>query len=210
MNEYLHNYYSNEQTMTLTGRGQTSPTPDIAVIRLGVQTQGDDLIKAQTENAGLSQAVINSLRQLGVADIKTFQYTIDKIYEYVNGTRIDKGYSVRNILEINLQNIDQTGLVIDTAVDNGANVVDLVSFEVSQRDMYYREALNLAISDAIEKANSISHHLGVPVNLIPIRIEESSAAPIPILRNVAERTFTTPIEPGEQLIEAFVTAVFQY
>lgn len=210
MNEYLHNYYSNEQTMTLTGRGQTSPTPDIAVIRLGVQTQGEDLIKAQTENAGLSQAVINSLRQLGVTDIKTFQYTIDKIYEYVNGTRIDKGYSVRNILEINLQNIDQTGLVIDTAVDNGANVVDLVSFEVSQRDMYYREALNLAISDAIEKANSISHHLGVPVNLIPIRIEESSAAPIPILRNVAERTFTTPIEPGEQLIEAFVTAVFQY
>lgn len=210
MNEYLHNNYPNEQTMTLTGRGQTSPTPDIAVIRLGVQTQGEDLIKAQTENAGLSQAVINSLRQLGVTDIKTFQYTIDKIYEYVNGTRIDKGYSVRNILEINLQNIDQTGLVIDTAVDNGANVVDLVSFEVSQKDMYYRESLNLAISDAIEKANSISHHLGVPVNLIPIRIEESSAAPIPILRNVAERTFTTPIEPGEQLIEAFVTAVFQY
>jgi len=76
--------------------------------------------------------------------------------------------------------------------------------------MYYREALNLAISNAIEKANSISHHLGVPVNLIPIRIEESSTPPIPILRNVAERTFTTPIEPGEQLIEAFVTAVFQY
>lgn len=210
MNEYLHNNYPNEQTMTLTGRGQTSPIPDIAVIRLGVQTQGEDLIKAQTENASLSQAVINSLRQLGITDIKTFQYTIDKIFEYVNGTRIDKGYSVRNILEINLQNIDQTGLVIDTAVDNGANVVDLVSFEVSQRDMYYREALNLAISDAIEKANSISHHLGVPVNLIPIRIEENSAAPIPILRNVAERTFTTPIEPGEKLIEAFVTAVFQY
>jgi uncharacterized protein YggE len=210
MSDYLHNNFPNKQTITLTGRGQTSPTPDIAVIRLGVQTQGEDLIKAQTENAGLSQTVINSLRQLGITDIKTFQYTIDKIYEYENGSRIDKGFSVRNILEINIRDISQTGLVIDTAVDNGANVVDLVSFEVSQRDMYYQEALNQAISNAIEKANSISHNLGIPVNLMPIRIVENSAPPVPLLRNVAERTFATPIEPGEQLIEAFVTAVFQY
>ncbi len=210
MSEYLHNNYHNRQTMSLTGRGQTSPTPDIAVIRLGVQTQGEDLIKVQTENARLSQAVIDSLRQLGITDIKTFQYTIDKIYEYVNGTRIDKGYTVRNILEINLHDISQTGLVIDTAVDNGANVVDLVSFEVSQRDMYYQEALNLAISNAIDKAISISHHLGITVDPIPIRIVENSAPPVPLLRNVAERTFATPIEPGEQIIEAFVTAVFQY
>lgn len=210
MSEYLHNNYPNRQTMSLTGRGQTSPTPDIAVIRLGVQTQGEDLIKVQTENASLSQAVIDSLRQLGITNIKTFQYTIDKIYEYVNGTRIDKGYSVRNILEINLHDISQTGLVIDTAVDHGANIVDLVSFEVSQRDMYYQEALNLAISNAIDKANSISRHLGITVDPIPIRIVESSAPPVPLLRNVAERTFATPIEPGEQLIEAFVTAVFQY
>jgi uncharacterized protein YggE len=210
MSEYLYNNNPNKQTMTLTGRGEISAIPDIAVIRLGVLTQGEDLIKAQTENADLSRAVIESLKQLGITNIKTFQYTIDKIYEYVNGTRIDKGYSVRNILEINIQNIGQTGLVIDTAVDNGANVVDLVSFEVSKRDMYYQEALNLAIGNAIEKANSISHHLGIPVNLIPIRIVENSAPPVPLLRNVAERAFATPIESGEQLIEAFVTAVFHY
>lgn len=210
MNENIHNNHYEDHIMTLTGRGQTTPTPDIAVIRLGVQTQGEDLIKVQTENAGLSQSVINALRGLGITDIRTFQYTIDKLYEYVNGTRIDKGYSVRNIFEIKIRNINQTGQVIDTAVDNGANVVDLVSFEVSKRDMYYQEALNLAITNAIEKAESISHHFGIPVNLIPVRIEENSAPPVPLLRNVAERTFTTPIEPGEQLIEAYVTVVFQY
>jgi uncharacterized protein YggE len=210
MYEHIHNNHHEDHIITLTGRGQTTPTPDIAVIRLGVQTQGEDLIKVQTENAGLSQSVINALRELGITDIRTFQYTIDKLYEYENGTRIDKGYSVRNILEIKIRNISQTGQVIDTAVDNGANVVDLVSFEVSKRDMYYQEALNLAITNAIEKAESISHHFGISVNLIPIRIEENSAPPVPLLRNVAERNFTTPIEPGEQLIEAYVTVVFQY
>lgn len=210
MNEHLHNNHHEDYTITLTGRGQTTPTPDMAVIRLGVQTQGEDLINVQTENAEISQAIINSLREIGITDIRTFQYTIDKLYEYENGKQIDRGYTVRNILEIKVKDINQTGEVIDTAVDNGANVVDLVSFEVSNRDLYYQEALNRAITNAIDKAESISQHLGIPVNLTPIRIEETSAAPVPILRNVAERTFTTPIEPGVLLIEAYVTAVFQY
>lgn len=210
MSEYLHNNHQEDNTITLNGRGQTTPIPDIAIIRLGVQTQGVDLNKVQSENANLSQAVIDALRQIGITDIRTFQYTIDKLYEYENGKQIDKGYTVRNILEIKINDIGQTGQVIDTAVANGANVVDLVSFDVSNRDLYYQEALNRAITNAIEKAESISQHLGIPVNLIPIRIEETSAAPVPILRNVAERTFATPIEPGELLIEAFVTAVFQY
>ncbi len=210
MSEYLHNNHQEDNTITLNGRGQTTPIPDIAIIRLGVQTQGEDLNKVQSENANLSQAVIDALRQIGITDIRTFQYTISKLYEYVNGNQIDKGYTVRNILEIKINDIGQTGQVIDTAVANGANVVDLVSFDVSNRDLYYQEALNRAITNAIEKAESISQHLGIPVNLIPIRIEETSAAPAPILRNVAERAFATPIEPGELLIEAFVTAVFQY
>ena len=210
MSEYLHNNHQEDNTITLNGRGQTTPIPDIAIIRLGVQTQGVDLNKVQSENANLSQAVIDALRQIGITDIRTFQYTIDKLYEYENGKQIDKGYTVRNILEIKINDIGQTGQVIDTAVANGANVVDLVSFDVSNRDLYYQEALNRAITNAIEKAESISQHLGIPVNLIPIRIEETSAAPVPILRNVAERAFATPIEPGELLIEAFVTAVFQY
>lgn len=210
MNEHLHNNHQEDNTITLNGRGQITPIPDIAIIRLGVQTQGEDLNTVQMENADLSNSVINALRQLGITDIRTFQYTIDKLYDYVNGTQIDKGYTVRNILEIKVNDISQTGQVIDTAVANGANVVDLVSFDVSNRELYYQEALNRAITNTIDKAESISQHLGIPVNLIPIRIEETGATPVPILRNVAERTFTTPIEPGELLIEAYVTAVFQY
>lgn len=210
MNEHLHNNHQEDNIITLNGRGQTTPIPDIAVIRLGVQTQGEDLNKEQRENAELSQAVINALRQKGITDIRTFQYTIDKLYDYVNGTQIDRGYTVRNILEIRVNNVNQTGEVIDTAVNNGANVVELVSFEVSNRDIYYQEALNKAITNAIDKANSISQHLGIPVNLTPIRIEEISSSPVPLLRSAPERTFATPIEPGEQLIEANVTVVFQF
>lgn len=199
-------------TMTLTGNGKVTALPDVAILRLGVQTTGDDLAPAQSENARLSQAVIQALNQMGISDIKTFQYTIQKLYDYQNGNKIDRGYSVQNILEIRMSNMNQVGAVIDTAVSNGANVVDFIDFEVSDANDYYLEALNLAVMDAYQKAKSISINLGLMVEPIPVKINENTTSPIPYSRafTAGEGAFTTPIEPGNKQIEASVTVEFVY
>jgi len=197
------------RSMTLTGQGQVTAVPDMAVIRLGVQLTGSDLASVQSQNAQLSQDVLDALRRMGITDIKTFQYSIDKYYEYDNGTPIDRGYTVRNILEIKTRDMDLLGNIIDTAVDAGANVVDLISFEVSNPEYYYQRALNLAVMDAIDKAKSISNNLGTRVEPIPINITESSSMPRPpqpFQRELA----ATPIVPGNVIIEANITAEFVY
>jgi len=198
--------------MTLTGNGRVTAIPDIAILRLGVQTTGEDLTLAQSENARISQTVLQALNQMGITDIKTFQYSIDKLYDYENGNRIDQGYSVRNILEIRMSNMNQVGAVIDTAVSNGANVVDFIDFEVSDTTDYYLEALNFALMDAYQKAKSISINLGLMMEPIPVKIDENSTSPIPYSRTYAARegAFTTPIEPGNKQIEASVTVEFIY
>jgi len=122
------------RSMTLTGQGQVTVEPDVAVIHMGVQSTGDDLAVVQAQNAQLSQAVLNALQQMGITDIKTFQYTIDKNYDYVNGTQIDRGYTVRTIFQIKTDDMELIGDFIDKAVNSGANVVDLNSFEVSKPD----------------------------------------------------------------------------
>ncbi len=198
-----------ENTMTLIGKGLVTAEPDIARLRLGVETTGSDLTTAQTENARLSQAVLQSLRQAGIEDIKTFQYAINKLVEYENNIRIDKGYSVRNILEIRTDKIDQIGTIIDTAVRNGANVVDLISFEVSNTYEYYLQALNLAVINACDKAKSVAETLGI--NYMPVvkRIIENEAMPVPFRTvGLREGFVTTPIEAGNQQIEASVTVNF--
>lgn len=197
------------RSMTLTGQGQVTAVPDMAVIRLGVQLTGSDLASVQSQNAQLSQDVLDALRRMGITDIKTFQYSIDKYYEYDNGTPIDRGYTVRNILEIKTRDMDLLGTIIDTAVEAGANVVDLISFEVSNPEYYYQRALNLAVMDAVDKAKSISNNLGTRVEPIPINITESSSMPRPpqpFQRELA----ATPIVPGNVIIEANITAEFVY
>ncbi|MHC1723838.1 MAG: SIMPL domain-containing protein [Aminipila sp.] len=196
-------------TMTLTGNGHVTATPDLAVIRLGVETTGYNLPQIQSENAQISQRIIQAVSQYKITDIKTVQYLIEKKYEYEDGNQIDKGYSVRHILEIKTSNIDEAGIIIDAAVKMGANIVESVSFELADPEMYYQHALNLAIEQAMEKAQSISANIHIRLNPIPIRIIENSTAPVPMLGFQRADT-ATPIIPGELRIEASVTTDFSY
>jgi len=198
--------------MTLTGQGEIITLPDIAVIRLGVETTGENLTAIQANNAQISQAVIHTLRRLGLSEIKTYQYLIQKRYDYENGIQVDRGYSVRNILEIRLDNIEQVGMVIDTAVANGANIVEFISFEVSDIETYYQQALNRAVMNAMDKAKSLSMLLGLPMEPCPVHIMENSTPPIPYSQSTLAREggFATPIEPGSKTVEAFVTVDFNY
>ena len=209
MPESINSGMHPQNSMTLTGQGQVTTIPDLAVIRLGVQQAGKDLEVIQSQNAQASQAVLNVLKQMEVKDIKTFQYTIDKYYEQENGTPIDRGYTVRNILEIRTKEMGDVGQIIDTAVNAGANIVDLISFEVSNPNQYYEQALNLAVMNAIEKAKSIARNLEISINPIPIKIIENSFTPRPF-QTFQRELAATPVIPGNITLEAMVTAEFEY
>lgn len=197
--------------MTLTGTGEVTTTPDLAVLRLGVETTGEPLTDIQNENARISQAVLNSLRDLNVTDINTYQYLINKRYEYEDGKQIDKGYSVRNIFEIKSNDINNIGTIIDTAVNNGANVVDFIDFQVSDTSFYYNRALDLAIKNAYQKAILVSHSLGIANTPVPIRITEVGTPPMVSIDFARqESAVATPIEPGTKQVKASVVIKFLY
>ena len=207
MAKYLQDNNLHNKTMVLTGHGEISTAPDTVVIRLGVETRGESLSQIQADNARTSQSVIQTLQRMGITDIKTSQYSIDKVYDFVEGRRIDRGYSVRNILEIRTTNLEAAGSIIDAAVIAGANIVDLITFDVSNREYYYKQALNMAIMNAIQKANSITMNLGLSSTAVPIKIVENTAMPFqPVQREFA----ATPIMPGTMNIVANVTVDFVY
>lgn len=209
MSKYYSDNNLHNRTMSLTGQGQITAVPNVAVIHLGVETRGENLVSIQSENAQITQSIIQALQRMGVNDIKTFQYSINKIYDYEDGKQIDRGYSVRNILEIKTTNLDRVGNIIDTAVNMGANVVELISFDVSNREYYYQQALNIAVMNAMQKAKSISLNLGISADPIPMKITENSTPPIqPFYRQ--ELAATTPIMPGNIRIEANVTVEFAF
>lgn len=199
-------------TIIVNGDGRVSAVPDIAVVRLGVQTDGENLAELQGRNAEISQMVLQALETFDIIDIRTFQYQINKLFDYENGRQIDRGYTVRNIFELRSDNMDQVGMIIDTAVANGANIVELIEFELSDSEAYYLEALRLALDNAYQKAFAIADSLGIEKEPIPVKVTESSSLSLPPRPFIAREggAFVTPVEPGREQIEASVIVEFRY
>jgi len=204
---------SDNNTLNLNGKGAVQVTPNIAVVSLGVVTENMDLNVALKENTAKMTKVIGSLKNMGIAekDIKTQSYNIELLYDYVEGKQIFKGYRVSNILSVTVRNINTVGEVINTAVDNGANVVNSINFTVSNPALYYREALTMAIKDAVEKASVIEKSLKVVVDKTPIKILEETFGYAPVAANgMMMKAAAPPIMPGQTEITASIKATFSY
>lgn len=197
-------------TLVFNGQSKISALPDIAVITLGVQTIGNQLSSIEDENSKTSTVMLNALQQLGDLDLKSKEYSVNKVYDYDKGIRVDRGYIIRNIYDLTLHDLSLVGTAIDTAVSNGANIVDLVSFQLSNPEQIYQQALNEAIIDAYSKARSTFTLIGHTDDPVALHIVENSTAPIatPVNINPVEGTNITPIEPGNTTISASVTVDF--
>ena len=114
-------------------------------------------------------------------------------------------------MEILISNINTVGEIIDTAVKNGANSLGGIIFIISDQTKYYYEALKSAVEDAQNKARIIANELNVNLNIIPIQIsEQSEANNAPLVMTFKSTSNNTPIEAGENTIDADIEAVFVY
>lgn len=172
---------NNHNTIIVTGRGRVTAVPDLAKIRLGVVTTGENLSDIQNENAETSNLILNGLRNMGVNDIRTYQYIIDRNFEFIDNTRVDRGYTIRNVYEIQTGMPDSVGAIIDTAVSLGANLVESITFEVSAAETFYLEALKIALMNGAEKAAAMAEVFNARLSPVPIRIIESGT-PVPLSR----------------------------
>ena len=201
--------------MTVTGNGEIVAQPDYVQIQIEVRTEGKDVSLAQQENAVIMNRVIGSLLALNIAreSIQTTTYSISPSYDYIEGRQVFRGYEVQNAITVKIMDIGQAGLVIDTAIQNGANNVSGIQFKIEDTDAYYQNALSLALVNAMAKAKSMTETMQVPLQPIPIEIIEESqnVTPIPF-RSVqfSNQEVMTPIEQGTMPIHATVRVKFRF
>jgi uncharacterized protein len=156
------------------GKGTIKIDPDQAVVTVGVVTKNKDAESAQNENTTITNSVISALMALGIPerDIETASYSINREVDYVDGQKVERGYIVNHQLMITINDIDNIGVVLDTAVKAGANVVHSLRFQLRDEKKVYRQALKEAVSDARKKVYAIASSLKVSVYAIPYSIEE--------------------------------------
>lgn len=201
--------------LKVSGEGKISVAPDQVNITIGAITEQKSLQEAQEENARIIANVITSMVELGIPSeyIQTVVYRIDTLYDYKDGQQIFRGYQVNHQLQVKINQIDLTGQVVDLAVSQGANSVSNIEFTIANQQVYYNEALKIALQKAYQKALTLTSQLSVTLNPIPYKIDEFQATtspPVPYGTTLMAKAEATPIQPGEITISATIIAQYLY
>ncbi len=197
----------------VTGVGAVKAIPDTAIVNLGVVTENISLEAARRENAVKSTAVINALTNMGIEtkQISTGAFSIDPLYDFIDGKQTFRGYRVTNLLTVTIKDIARAGEVIDRATFSGANRVDNISFILADQTLYYDKALNLAIENALHKGSEIGNALNVEIDETPYKIvEKSIGAPTYETSAMKLSAPGTPVMPGQIEITSTILVILGY
>lgn len=200
------------RTMTLTGTGAVTATPDQAVVTIGVVTQEKTAGRALSQNTRSMQAVIDLLKAQGIAekDIQTANFAVTPRTAYPNNDRNQPprivGYAVTNEVRATIRDLDNTGTILDKAVSAGSNRINSIQFAVSKPEPLLDEARRLATRDAIRKAAILAEAAGVTLGPITAISEVTSPSPGPIFqRTMAVAEAAVPIAAGQQTLSTQVS-----
>ncbi len=206
-----------QKTLTVTGRGEAVAAPDLAVVTIGVQTDGATAAEALRANAAAMSATIASLKSMDIADrdIQTSGLSVNPRYDYERNRSAPEviGFRASNSVRVRLRDLDQAGAVIDEAVSTGANSLGGVSFTFADPKPLYEEARRDAVADAKARAEQLADAAGVRLGPI-LRIDEGAAPGLRPERMVVsaarmEADFAAPpIEAGESSLTAHVTLIY--
>ena len=126
---------SAERTVSVTGTGSVSLPPDIVVVNIGVQTQGDNVAQAVAENNRLAQQVTDEILAAGLApeDVRTTYFSVSPQQQYdPQGNPTGAvSYWVDNTVTAKLRQVDQLGSLLEAALGAGATSINGVTFGVN-------------------------------------------------------------------------------
>ncbi len=196
-------------SVVVSGEGVVTAVPDQAWVRIGAESRSKVPKEAQSRNAEAMTAVQQKLTALGLAKdaIRTVAIDLQLDYDYANGRQTPRGYIARNTIEVRVDDFAKLGDVLDAAVGSGATNLHGLRFDVKRRGALEREALQLAVANALGRAEALAAGAKRTIDRV-IRIEESSVGRGPEMPVMAVRMQSdvvgTPVAAGELEIRAQV------
>src|SRR6185312_7116725 len=109
-------------SINITTTSDMKVTPDRATIRISVQTRATTAAAAAAANATKQNAVLSSLRKLGLSNeqLSTADYNVNPEYRYEqNQDPVLTGYMVTNTVLADIRDVSQVGKILDAALGSG-------------------------------------------------------------------------------------------
>jgi uncharacterized protein YggE len=203
-----------------TGIGKVSAEPDLAVLKLEIETRSITLSDAHSQARDAMNAVMTSLKQNAISDkdIQTNHFNIQPEYRYDDRARkqVFIGYKMSHSVTVKVRDLPAAGNVIDAAVLAGGDATRVQGIQLTIDDASDLKTMarENAIKDALTKAQQFATLTNVNLGRLTYIAETTNSSPlIPVYRSfagIADSALeqSTPISPGELAIQVSVQAIF--
>lgn len=205
------------RTITVSGRGEVTVSPDMATVSLGVETVATTAREAMEANSVSMARIIDAIRGHGIEarDIQTSSLSLNPRWEQIRNPSNDApriiGYTASNGVTIRVRDLEKVGLVLDAVTRIGANRIHSISFGLQDNSEPMDKARVLAVREAMRKAALYAQAAEVTLGGV-VSIEESVSVPrFQGLGGVVrmELAQSVPVEAGELSLSALVRIVVQ-
>jgi uncharacterized protein len=201
------------RTITVTGTGKVTLTPDIAYITIGVHTQNASAKDAVTQNNEQTQAVITAIKGFGIdaKDIQTTNFSVYPQQQYDNtGKPTGIIYMVDNSVYVTVRDLTKLGDLLDSTVTSGANNISGITFDVADKSAALSQARTAAVAEASKQATELTKAAGVDLGDVQTISYYDSTPPIamPLAELAAQRDSSVPISAGSMQVSTTVTIVY--
>ena len=207
------------ETITVSGTGHATLTPDRFTFTAGVQTMAPTVEEAVNENNSKMTAVIAALKKAGATDqeVRTSNFSIypQQVYEKGKPPRIT-GYQANNTVLVTKKDIAAASKLLQVALNGGVNETSGLNFDVSDPSRGRDQGLKAAFDDARAKASLLAQAAGRSLGRA-MTINEIGEAQVPpprpmqmgVMAARAEAMSAPPVESGSRDLMYSVNVVFE-
>jgi hypothetical protein len=171
------------RTINVGGEGTVYVTPDLAYVNIGVTTQGDTVTEALDKNTAAAQGIRESLKKLGVEDkdIQTSGFNINPSQDYgPDGTIVRSYFTANNTVYVTVRDLQKLGSILDSTVRNGANTINSISFDITDKEKALSEARAKAMQNAQVQAEEAAAAAGAELGPVQNISLYTNSAPAPM------------------------------
>lgn len=203
-----------QRTLNVTGNGKAYLTPDLAYVYIGVHTENKDVAEAVAANTSAAQKVAEALRALKIdpKDIQTSNFSISPQQQYdQTGKLTGILYVVDNTVYVTVRDLSKLGEVLRTAVEAGANSINGVQFDASDKSKALSEARKAAVADAAAQAKELAEAAGVALGAVQTINVYGGAVPMPVYeaKAMGGAGAPVPVSPGQLVLSIDVNIVYE-
>jgi uncharacterized protein YggE len=206
------------RSLSVSGTGTVSLAPDIAYVNIGVHTEDADIALAVSSNNSLAQAVVSALQSSGVdaKDIQTSNFSVytTQNYDKLTGQSTGSAFAVDNTVYITVRDLGKLAGLLDTAIKAGANNINSVSFDLSDKTAGMQQARAKAMADAGSLAAELAKSAGLSLGGIQ-NLSYSESGPAYYAYGMGgggsaapSASVAAPINPGQIQLTATVSVTY--